>query len=174
MFRNLIMLLPALAFALPFVASQPSMARPLATPTPHAEWGDRDDGGDEQLQLEVCMNTQIFVGEGDSRSYSCGIVSGPQCLSRCTAEAVAPLCLSELSVRSGEMASCQEEHLASCRSQCDGAGAAFCEPKLEARGLLDDDDDNHWKDDDDDDHGDDTETIVFIEQETCFDLDLEN
>lgn len=171
MFRTILMTIPALAFALPFVASQPTMARPLATPTPQAEWGDRDDGGDQQVQIEVCTETTIFVGE-DDRAYSCETLSGPQCLASCTARAVAPLCNTEIAARSGDLASCQEMRVESCRSQCEGAGARFCSPDLEARGLLDDDDDNDWKDDDDD--GGDSETIVFIETETCFELDLEN
>ncbi|MDC0722445.1 hypothetical protein [Nannocystis bainbridge] len=192
MSRNILMLAPALAFALPFVTSQPTMARPLATPAPETLWGGHDDddddddhGGDDVIGLLVCFEAQIVLGE-ENRALSCDLVEGPQCLSNCTAEAVAPLCASEIATRArgGDFASCQEERLAACRSQCETGGAAFCHEgaALEARdGKHDDDDDdnddNNHKDDDDDD--DDIQSnidiheedgLIFIDIEICLDL----
>lgn len=184
MLRKFIMLCPALAFALPFVAANPTMARPLASPAQPAEWGDRDDG--DQVQLTVCTETQIFVGTGDDhRSYSCDYVTGPQCLANCTAAAVAPYCNAQLGLgaRAADITSCQEERAAACRSECEGGTAMFCSPDLKARwgGWHDDDDDlfQQIKDDrddrdDDDDHGNDIEEIVFVSTETCLDLDADN
>lgn len=183
MLRNILMLCPALAFALPFVAANPTMARPLATPAQPAEWGgwDNDDHDDGQLQLAVCTETQIFVGTGDNRSYSCEYVAGPQCLANCTAAAVTPYCEGQLGLgaRAGDLAACQEQRAATCRSECEGGTAMFCSPELKARGWNDDDDDDLFqqiKDDnrDDDDNGGDIEEIVFVSTETCLDLDVEN
>jgi hypothetical protein len=188
MSRNILMLAPALAFALPFVTSQPTMARPLASQAPETQWdardGDDDDddddhGDDDFIALQVCFQAQLVLAE-DHRSYSCDLVEGPQCLSNCTAEAVAPLCQSEIAsrARGGDFASCQEERLAACRSQCESGGAAFCRPEDELKARRDDNDD-HDDDDKDDDKDDDIDAdieiheedgLIFIDVEICLDL----
>ncbi|PCC70713.1 hypothetical protein SAMN02745121_05402 [Nannocystis exedens] len=198
MSRNILMLAPALAFALPFVTSQPTMARPLATQAPETLWddrdGDRDDddsdddddgGGDEFIALQVCFEAQLVLAQED-RSYSCDLVEGPQCLSNCTAEAVAPLCQSEIAsrARGGDFATCVDERLATCRSQCETGGAAFChaDNDLKARDGDHDDDDNDHHEDDDDDDDDIAENIdiheedgfIFIDVEICLDLVIES
>ncbi|PCC71762.1 hypothetical protein SAMN02745121_03114 [Nannocystis exedens] len=154
MLRKILMLCPALAFALPLLAAGPSMARPLSIPAQPAEWcwGD-DDCGDfgEDLLLAVCVQTQIFVQTGEhDRAYECDTLTGPTCLASCAGE-------------TGDAG-------AACRSQCDGAGALFCAPSdLKARwgGFNDDDDD-------DDDHHDEQDNLVFINTETCLELNLED
>jgi hypothetical protein len=186
MLRNILMSAPALAFVLPFVAAQPSMARPLASPVEASLWGDKfdddddddDDGGDQTLELTVCFETQIEIDTGDDRAYECGIQKGPSCVSRCTAEAVAPLCDTGLAL-AARSNSCVEDAIATCERQCESGGAAFCAPSgMKARWGDDDDDDleqlleeldDHDDDDDDDNGGDD---VVFIDIETCIDLEL--
>ena len=75
MLRKFLMLCPALAFALPFIAATPSMARPLSIPAESLGWcwggGNNCDVG-EDLLLAVCTQTQIFVQTGqDNRAYDC-------------------------------------------------------------------------------------------------------
>ncbi|HEY8380081.1 MAG TPA: hypothetical protein VIK91_26505 [Nannocystis sp.] len=182
MLRKLLMSAPALAFAVPFVAAQPSMARPLATPVEASLWGnddddDDDDNGDDTFQLTVCFQTQVAI-DLDDRAYECGIEKGPSCLARCTPEAVAPLCDSGLAL-AARSNSCVADAIDTCERQCLSGGAAFCAPtdEMKVRGKHDDDDDDDDNfaailDDDDDDHhgGDD---VVFIDIETCIDLDLD-
>jgi hypothetical protein len=162
MLRKILLLCPALAFALPFIAANPTMARPLTAEATPANWGDRDDGDD--LQLAVCVQTQIFVQTGDNhRAYECDTLTGPTCLASCAGE-------------TGERA-------ATCRSQCDGDGAMFCSPSLKSRwgglgGWHDDDDDDDFQgigdhDDDDDDHDFDDDQTIFIDTETCLELALD-
>ncbi|WP_434420414.1 hypothetical protein [Nannocystis pusilla] len=159
MLRKILMLCPALAFALPFIAATPSMARPLSIPAQPAEWcWGGDDCGDfgEDLLLAVCVQTQIFVQTGqDDRAFDCDTLSGPSCLASCDNAA--------------------GEAVQTCRSQCDGAGAMFCAPSdLKTRwgGWNDDDDD-----DDDFDQGfdpgdfDEDETL-FVDTQTCLELNL--
>src|SRR5690606_13888907 len=130
--------------------------------------------------LTVCTETTIFVGTGDKRSYSCERSIGQECLAKCTPAAVAPFCESQLGLqaRAGDLLACEEQHLATCRSECDAGTALFCSPDLKARwgGYHDDDDDlfQHFLDDDDrddrdddDDWGNDIEEIVFVSTETC-------
>jgi len=161
MMRKILMAAPILAFALPFVVTSPSSARPLATPVPATEfcWGDCDD---ESIELLICVEVQLAV----DRDYQCELQQGPQCLANCTAEAMTPLCLNQLGdrVRSASaLTDCQAERVATCRSQCDGGGAAFC---TEGERW----DDNHHDDDDDDDGGG-GGTPVFIDVEVCLWLD---
>ncbi|MCY1010244.1 hypothetical protein OV079_32690 [Nannocystis pusilla] len=160
MLRKILMLCPALAFALPFIAATSSMARPLSIPAQPAEWcwggGDCGDFGDDLL-LAVCTQTQIFVQTGqDDRAYDCDTLTGPSCLASCDDVA--------------------GEALQTCRSQCDGAGAMFCAPsdlKTRGGGWHDDDDD-----DDDFDHGGfdpgdfDPEETLFVDTQTCLELNL--
>ena len=170
MLRNILMFAPALAFALPFVAAQPTMARPLATPAQPMQWSDNDDdddddddGGDDLIDLHICFQAQIAVDTGDDREYQCGIETGPSCFSNCTAEAVAPSCETEfgLAARSG---ACIQDRMDTCRSQCEQGGAAFCSPLKSRHGH------DHDDDDDDDDNGDD---VVFINVETCVDIQID-
>jgi hypothetical protein len=155
MLRKLLMIAPALAFTLPLVAAQPSMARPLTAPVQASEWGDDDDddGGDKLIDLQFCTQTQLEYNTDDDRSYDCAIDKGPSCAVRCTAEAVAPLCADELGLaaRSGD---CVADTIASCERQCEAGGAAFCSP-VKARGR----DDGQY---------------VFIDIETCFALEVGN
>ncbi|MDC0717938.1 hypothetical protein [Nannocystis bainbridge] len=152
MFRKILMLCPVLAFALPLVAAGTSMARPLSIPAQPAEWcwGGNDCGDfDDDLVLAVCVQTQIFVQTGqDNRAYECDTLTGPTCLASCAAAGDA-----------GE----------TCRSHCDGDGALFCAPgDLKARwGGWDDDDD------DDDNHHQDQDDMIFINTETCLELNLD-
>ncbi|MBZ5707782.1 hypothetical protein [Nannocystis pusilla] len=198
MSRKLLMLAPALAFALPIVASLPTMARPLATQAVETRWGDNnnnfhdhddDDDDDDHnnnddfIEIAVCFQAQLVLAD-DNRAYSCDIVDGPTCLSRCTPEAVAPLCATELAGRAfgSEFAACQAERMATCRSQCDSGGAAFCSPEdagLKTRGGDHDDHDDHDDDDDDDDNNNNVfenidvhkdDGFIFIDIEICFDL----
>ncbi|WAS93693.1 hypothetical protein [Nannocystis punicea] len=197
MSRNILMLAPALAFALPFVTSQPTMARPLASQAPETQWdardGDDDDDDDDDhddddkfIALKVCFKAQLVLAEDQFRSYSCDMVEGPQCLSNCTAEAVAPLCQTEIAnrARGGDFASCQEERLAACRSQCESGGAAFCRPddELKARGKDDHDDHDDDKKDHDDDKDDNIDAdvdiheedgLIFIDVQVCLDLKVD-
>ena len=151
MLRKILMLCPALAFALPLVAAGPSLARPLSLPAQPAEWcWGGDDCGDfgDDLLLAVCTQIQIFVQTGqDDRAYDCDTLAGPTCLASCAGEG-------------GDL----------CRSQCDGGGALFCAPSdLKTRwgGWNDDDDD-----DDDHDNDNDQDDLVFINTETCLELNL--
>lgn len=149
MLREILTLCPLVAFALPLVAAGPSLARPLSLPAQPAEgcWGG-DDCGDfgDDLLLAVCVQTQIFVQTGgDDRAYECDTLTGPACLASCAGEG-------------GD----------ACRSQCDGDGALFCAPsdrKTRWGGWNDDDDD-------DDDHDDGQDDLVFINTETCLELNL--
>ena len=185
MLRNVLTLIPALAFALPFMAAQPTMARPLATPATPAEWcwGGNDDCGDDDLdqaQLQVCTQTIIAIGQGDDdRAYECDKQAGPACLASCTADAVAPICLA---ARSSDPASCQAEQTENCRSACEAGGAMFCAPEGELQARWGDwgFDHDHGDDDDDDDdfgHGFDQDgvddPIVFIDSATCLALNLD-
>lgn len=192
MSRKLLMLAPALAFALPIVASQPTMARPLATQAPEARWGDDHDdndddddddggGGDEFIALQVCFQAQLVLAE-DDRAYSCDMIEGPACLARCTPEAVAPLCSAQLGNRAlgSEFTACQEERLETCRSQCDSGGAAFCSPQNDDLKVRSGDNDDHHDDEDDDDDDNDNvdanidvheeDGFLFIDVEVCLDL----
>ena len=171
MLRNFLMFAPALAFALPFIAAPPSMARPLAAQPELAEWGDHDDddddddnGGDDLIELHVCFEAQIAIDPDDHRDYQCKVETGPSCFSNCTAEAVAPSCETEfgLSARSG---ACIEERIDTCRAQCDQGGAGFCSPLKSRHGDNDDDDDDDDHDNDDD--------VLFINIEQCIDLELD-
>lgn len=157
MFRKILSIAPALAFTLPFVAAQPTMAQPLTAPVQVSEWGDDDDDDDnQQIELQYCTEMQLEFNTDDDRSYECAIDKGPSCLARCTPEAVAPLCAGEigLAARSG---ACVADKIATCERQCEERGAAFCSP-LKAR----------WGDHDDDDQE------VFIEIVTCVDLEVNN
>lgn len=194
MSRKLLLLAPALAFALPIVTSLPTMARPLATQAVETRWDDNDhdnddddddddhdNDNDEFIAIAVCFQAQLVLDDPD-RAYSCDIVDGPTCLSRCTAEAVAPLCATELASRAfgSEFTACQAERMATCRSQCDSGGAAFCSPEdAGMKTRRGDDNDDH--DDDDDDNNDDDDILenievhkedgfIFIDIEICFDL----
>ncbi|MCY1055369.1 hypothetical protein [Nannocystis sp. SCPEA4] len=154
MMRTILTAAPILAFALPFAVTAPSSARPLATPVPEVEfcWGDCDD---ESIELLICVEVQLVV----DRDYACEIHQGPQCLTNCTPEAVTPLCLNQLGdrVRSADaLTACQEERVGTCRSQCEGGGAAFC-----TEGAR-------WDDGDDGDSGG---TPVFIDVDVCVWLD---
>lgn len=61
------------------------------------------------------------------------------------------------------LASCAGEGGDSCRSQCDGDGALFCAPSdLKTR----------WGGWNDDDHDNDQDDLVFINTETCLELNL--
>jgi hypothetical protein len=127
MMRKILMAAPLLAFALPFAMPSAGAARPLATPAPAAEfcWGDGCDDDDVSIELLICVEVQLAV----DRDYECEIQQGPQCLANCTAEAMTPLCLNELGDRvrsAAALQACQAERAATCRSQCDGDGAAFC------------------------------------------------
>ncbi|MDC0717265.1 hypothetical protein [Nannocystis bainbridge] len=159
MMRKMMMLAPLLAFALPFAISAEGEARPLATPAPATEfcWGDGCD--DDSFELLICVAVQLAV----DRDYDCEIHQGPQCLASCTAEAMTPLCLDALGDRArsaSALGACQAERAATCRSQCEGDGAAFC--TAGARW-----DDHH--DDDDDGQG---STPIFIDIEVCMWLGL--
>lgn len=156
MLRKILMLCPALAFALPFVAATSSMARPLSIPAQPAElcWGGGDCDFGEDLLLAVCTQIQIFVQTGQNdRAYDCDTLTGPSCLASCDDVA--------------------GEALQTCRSQCDGAGSMFCAPSdLKTRwgGWNDDDDD-----DDDDGHGGfDPEETLFVDTQTCLQLSLDD
>ncbi|MDC0717937.1 hypothetical protein [Nannocystis bainbridge] len=153
MLRKILLLCPALAFALPFIAATPSMARPLSIPAEPVGWcwggGNNCDIG-EDLLLAVCTQTQIFVQTGqDNRAYDCDSLSGPSCLAACDDHA-------------GDAGQ-------TCRSQCDGEGAMFCAPSdLKTRwgGWNDDDDDfDHQRPDFD-------EQAIFIDTSTCLELAL--
>ncbi|WP_434425077.1 hypothetical protein [Nannocystis pusilla] len=169
MLRKILLLCPALAFALPLLAASPSEARPLAIPAHPAEWcwGDQYDCNvGEDLLLAVCVQTQIFVQTGQSdRAYDCDTLSGPSCLASCDSLA--------------------GDDAGTCRSQCDGEGAMFCAPALKSRWGGD------WGpgwgqgigpwgpgwgqggwDDDDFDHGFNEEEALFVDTQTCLELDL--
>ncbi|MCY1059296.1 hypothetical protein [Nannocystis sp. SCPEA4] len=161
MLRKILMLCPTLAFALPLLAAGPSMARPLSIPAQPAEWcwgGDDCGNFGDDLLLAVCVQTQIFIATGeDDRAYKCDTLTGPTCLSNCAGQ-------------TGDDA-------ATCRSQCDGAGALFCAPSdLKTRhGDDDDDDDDHDNDFDFDDidfDDIDPDDTLFVDTQTCLELNL--
>src|SRR5690606_19368182 len=105
MLRNVLMLFPALAFAVPFIASQPSSARPLATPGEEATfcWGDcpgvGQTGPDKpggigedadigiSMALEFCMAVQVLVED-----RACEIRTGDACFAACDEIAIEPYC----------------------------------------------------------------------------------
>ncbi|MBZ5708335.1 hypothetical protein [Nannocystis pusilla] len=157
MFRKILMLCPALAFALPIIASSPSMARPLTIEPNPVGWGDQwNQGIDDDLLLAVCVQTQIFVQTGESnRAYDCDTLTGPTCLANC---AVA-------------------DDDATCRSQCDGSGALFCSPAQKTRwggwgpwgnqGFG-----PGWGNWDDDDHNFNEDEMLFVDTQTCLELNL--
>ncbi|WAS94754.1 hypothetical protein [Nannocystis punicea] len=157
MLRKILMLCPALAFALPFIAATPSMARPLSIPVEASEWGGQDFGDD--VLLAVCTQTQILVQTGfdDDRAYECDTLAGPSCLATCDNVA--------------------GEAVQTCRSQCDGQGAMFCTPSdLKARwggGLLGGGLGGGWDDGWDDgwDQGFD-DNALFIDTSTCLELNV--
>jgi len=155
MLRKILLLCPAIAFALPFIAATPSLAKPLAIPAHPAEWcwGDQNDCDlGEDLLLAVCVQTQIFVQTGqDDRAFDCDTLTGPTCL-----------------------ANCAGDNAETCRSQCDGEGAMFCSPSaVKTRwGGWDDDDDGFQGIGDNDDHDNDfdEDEAIFIDTETCLEL----
>ncbi|PCC72422.1 hypothetical protein SAMN02745121_01599 [Nannocystis exedens] len=160
MMRTILMAAPFLAFALPLATASSVAARPLATPAPAAEFCRGDECGDESIELLICVEVQLAV----DRDYECEIQRGPQCLANCTAEAMTPLCLHELGDRARSAAglqACLAERAATCRSQCDGRGAAFCTEGARWDGGDDDDDD------DDGDGG----GPIFIDVDVCVWLD---
>jgi hypothetical protein len=170
MLRKILMLCPAVAFALPFIAATPSMARPLAIPAQPAEWcwGDQFQCGldSEDLLLAVCVQTQIFVQTGQNRAYDCDTLTGPTCLASCDSAA---------------------DDAATCRSQCDGEGAMFCAPSKKARWGGWGEGIGPWDDwgpgigpwggwegigDDRDDHDGFGDEALFVDTQTCLELNL--
>lgn len=157
MLRKILLLCPAIAFALPFIAATPSLAKPLSIPAQPAEWGDQWNQFDEDLLLAVCVQTQIFVQTGQSdRAYDCDTLTGPTCL-----------------------ANCAGDDADTCRSQCNGDGAMFCSPSLKSRwggnqgwgpgwgpwgGFG-----PNW---DDDDQDFDQDEALFVDTQTCLELNL--
>lgn len=117
MLRTLKMVCPVLVAA-SFVAD-PALARPLTAEAEQANWG-KDQFGPDQGQwdqgfgevataLELCTQTQIFVGVGSrAADYDCDTLTGPACLAQCDTQA--------------------DELAAACSSQCDDGGALFCAP----------------------------------------------
>lgn len=161
MMRKILLAAPVLAFALPFAFAQPTSARPLATAPEQADfcWGECDDDDGGSINLQLCVEVQIEVQV--ERDYQCEIQDGPACFANCTAEAVTPLCLAELGDRAGAraLAACQAEREATCRSQCDSGGAAFCASDL------------RWDEHDDDDDGASGDKVIFIDLDVCIWLD---
>lgn len=138
MFRTMMMFTSATAFALPMALSQPATARPLATPVDPVGWcwgdceSDKDDDNDNDKDIDIDIDIKVcFKAEfGEDRDVdSCEIVTGRECLARCTPEAVAASC--ELSLADGvsprSLASCEDERMDACREQCYSGGAGFCE-----------------------------------------------
>ena len=121
MLRNLLMVCPVLVVA--SLVAGPTMASPLTAQPEQADgpgqWGQvgPDDrpglweqgiGGADVL-LNACVQTQIFVGTGsDNRSYDCDTLTGAACLAQCADEL--------------------EDRAATCSSQCEDGGALFCAP----------------------------------------------
>lgn len=137
MLRNMMMLTTAIAFVVPMALSQPSAARPLATPAQPAEWcwGDCDsdhdgdgDGGsvDIEIDLKICIEAKF---DHRANVESCEVLQGRACLARCTPEAVAASCALDLAdgMSPRALASCEDERLDTCREQCFSGGAGFCE-----------------------------------------------
>ncbi|MFZ6183655.1 hypothetical protein [Nannocystis pusilla] len=170
MLRKILLLCPALAFALPLLAASPSEARPLAIPAHPAEWcwgGNNDCDFGEDLLLAVCVQTQIFVQTGqDDRAYDCDTLSGPSCLASCDDVA--------------------GDDAGTCRSQCDGEGAMFCAPAQKTRwggggwgpwgqgiGPWGPGIGPGWGQGWDDDRPDfDDDQALFVDTQTCLQLDL--
>ncbi|MDC0670835.1 hypothetical protein [Nannocystis radixulma] len=167
----MMLLIPALAFALPFALPQPSQARPLTAETPQVAWcwGDscEDDHqeDEENINIEIDLMLCVWVDIG-METRSCEMRSGPACIDSCSFAAVAPGCLAELGgrARPRDMAVCQAERVELCRSQCDFGGAAFCDAAGRGGGHERwDDDDNEWDDD---------EVNVFVNIDVCVDLEI--
>ncbi|MDC0717939.1 hypothetical protein [Nannocystis bainbridge] len=170
MIRNILMVCSVLSS----LAVTPAMARPLVAPSEPAQGGgqfgpSRPDQGawnqglDSALLLQVCTQTQIFVGTGsNNRAYDCDTLTGPFCLAQCADEI------------EGD----------TCRSQCDDGGALFCAPsELTARwgGLGGWGGFGPWGGnrpgigpwDDRPGIGDIDEELIFIDTSTCLQLDLQ-
>ncbi|WP_272085752.1 hypothetical protein [Nannocystis bainbridge] len=114
-------------FALPFVLSQVTAARPATAELPEAEFCGADDCSDDEppgLDLARCAGLQFGF-----EARACEVRKGPACLVSCTFDAVGQGCLNEVGDRATprDLAACQTETVAVCRSQCEVAGAAFCE-----------------------------------------------
>lgn len=175
MSRKMMMLCPAVAFALSAAAGSLTMAKPLTAeqeaatdvrfgpgqvpwkPVLPGKLPDLDPYWDYNPDMILCAQTIIEIGTG--RAHTCEGLTGPRCLAACVGT--------------------DEE--AACRSACEDRGAVFCTPsKLEARRGFDDDDDDFHKllDDHDlidllDDHDfDDVDTLVYVNTEFCLEADL--
>jgi len=156
------------------LVANPTMARPLTAESEQVNWGKGEFGpdqgqweqgvGDLNKQLELCTQTQIFVGVG-SRSYDCDTLSGPICQAQCANQA--------------------DDLVATCSSQCEDGGALFCAPsELVARwggwqgiGGFDPWDHHGFDpigDRDDSDNSDLIEDTVFVDTSTCLQLAVEN
>ena len=176
MLRTLKMVCPVLVAA-SFVAD-PALARPLTAEAEQVNWG-KDQFGPDQGQweqgigndldtlLELCTQTQIFVGVGSrAADYDCDTLAGPVCLTQCDAHA-------------GELVD-------TCRSQCDDGGALFCAPsELVARwggwhGIGGFDPWDHMgfdpigDRDDSDNIGEVLDETVFVDTATCLQLNVDN
>lgn len=106
MARIILYSLPALAFAGPLASAAPGGGA--------GEWTDceaRDGEGERGPCVAIAADP------------------GPACLPRCTAEALAPGCLAELSehARPRELAVCAADRVDVCRDQCMRGGADSCE-----------------------------------------------
>jgi hypothetical protein len=135
------MLTSAIAFALPMALSQPATARPLATPAEPAEWcwgdcdSDKDEDGDDEvdvdieIDIKICIEAKFDDDHNRATVGSCEVLTGRECLARCTPEAVAASCALDLAdgMSTRALNSCADERLDTCREQCFSGGAGFCE-----------------------------------------------
>lgn len=202
MLRFTLMLATSFAFALPFALPFATAARPLTSAAPEVGfcWGDDCDDGDEPIEIDLQLCVTVQIGEEEHRD--CQVREGPACLAACTFDAVGPACLSEVGDRATprELAACQTDSVAVCRSQCEAGGAAFCERGHPGQGLghcknagnpghpeyeedcedkeydhddHDDYDDTDDHDDDDDDGGGGGGGVVFVDVLACIGVGIE-
>lgn len=129
MLRFTLMLATSFALALPFALPFATAARPLTSAAPEVGFcrGDDCDDDGEPIEIDLRLCAAMQVGEEEHRD--CEVRKGPTCLAACTFDSVGPACLSEVGDRAPprELAACQTDSVAVCRSQCEAGGAAFCE-----------------------------------------------
>jgi hypothetical protein len=115
------------------VLPQATAARPLKVEDPETMWcwGDCEDDEDlaeieDDFELDLALCVGVLLGE---EHRECEVRKGPACLAACTFDAVGPACLSEVGDRATprDLAACEADSVAVCRSECDAGGAAFCE-----------------------------------------------
>ena len=153
MLRTTFLLIPALAFAMPFATAE---ARPLTSVDQPVMWDgddhDNDDGDDNDIEINFCLELQVEIDNG-----ACFGEGRPTCIDSCS-QAAEEACGQQVGTRAFE--SCTARLTRSCHRSCTNTVAALCQPR--------------WDGDDHDDNDDHDDSDVFIEIEFCFELEIDN